>query len=150
MNLTEKMKLREFELAKILGNPPMFEKDRKSVAKALNKKFSEILDGYQSVRVKEPKRYDPYGSLPIVNELIKRKRFTIHPRCTESLRQLGNWRLSKGKLKQTGMCEAVLMIVSELVQVRKVELILKMMEYTAREPSREPALPEPKTGIMGA
>ncbi len=124
-----KMQLRKFEIKKILGNKLMFAKDRKSVARSINKVLRRKMQGYQIVKIKEPMRYDPKGSMLMANNLIRKKKLTVNTKCREVIRQLSNWRLDKGKAKEAGMREGLLIVLSELVKIISFKEVMKNIEY---------------------
>jgi len=127
--MINKMRLREYEIKKILGNKQMFVKDRKSVARSINKVLRKKLENYQLVKIKEAMRYDPKGSMLMANNLIRKKKLTVNVKCKEVIRQLSNWRLDKGKAKEEGMREGLLLIISELVRVISFKEVLKSIDY---------------------
>lgn len=129
--LIEKMHLKTFEVDKIFGNEEMFKKERRSMARVLNKELAKVInfDEFQTVKIRQANRYDPAGSVMFLSQLNIQKRVTVHGRCKESLRQLANWRLEKGKVKQTGMQEALLLILSEVKRQVDVKEIMKFREY---------------------
>lgn len=130
--LNWRMRLKEFKLEKIFGNAKMFAEDgEKSVAKLIKKAFKKSNQD-QIVKIREPRKYDPMGSLTIINRLIKEKKMVVSSQCKEVNRQLSTWRIDKGKPKETGMREGLLMIVSELKRNIPFKEILRRMEYSTK------------------
>lgn len=130
--LAKTMKMTQFELHRLLGNSSMFKEGRRSVAREMNKEFFRIVGHFQTVKIREPAKYDPYGSMTILNEMVKKNLIVIHSKCREIDRQLSTWKLDKGKMKETGMREGLLMIVSELVRNVPLKEIIKSKEYFTR------------------
>ena len=87
------------------------------------------------------------GATLILNKLMDSKKITADPRCIELKKSVVGWRVDKGKFNPTGFREALLMIVSELVQVVPLEEILKMQEYLPYKPPVGVEKPEKKIGI---
>lgn len=123
------MKLEDYELHKMIGNEDMFKEGKRSVARELDNEFYRLNHRFQTIKIREPKKYDPYGSMTILNEMVKKRILTIHPKCRETDRQLSTWRLEKGKMKESGMREGLLLIVSELSKNVPLREIMKSKEY---------------------
>ncbi|HUS90073.1 MAG TPA: hypothetical protein VMW91_12055, partial [Desulfosporosinus sp.] len=93
------------------------------------------------------RRYDPMGSVLILNKLLDSGKITADPRCVELKKSVVGWRTEKGKFNPEGFREALLMIVSELVQVVPLEEILKLREYLPYKPPVGVKEREKKIGI---
>jgi len=127
--LRDIMKMKTYEIHRMIGNAEMFKEGKRSVAREMNNEFFRLVGHWQTIKVREPKKHDPYGSMTILNELVKKRMITIHKKCTEIDRQISTWRLEKGKMKESGMREAILLIVSELVKNVPLREIIKKKEY---------------------
>jgi len=132
--LTQIMQLHKLEFHRFLANDMMFNKGKKSLARLFKLEFRKSITE-QDVRLRLPKRYDAAGSVAIMNEMILRDLFFVHESCKDLNYQMSNWKFLKGKavVDNYGMCECLLMIVSELRQVVSFREILKMHEYTTKE-----------------
>lgn len=139
----DKMRMRQFEVEKIMGNDMMFAEGRRSMMKEINDEFWNLVGHRQSVKIKPPKHYDPIGSLSIINRMIQQDRLRINTTCREMHRQLSSWRLEGGKMKETGMREAILMLCSELRQHIPIEEVLKKMEYVSHLKQADKGVEEP-------
>jgi len=128
-NLKKRMKLDQFEVDRIIGNPRMFAEEKRSPAKEINKALWDLTHYFQTVKVKQPRKYDQYGSVIILNELIRRNKFTVDKKCVHFNRQINSWRLDHGEVREEGMKEGILMIMSELIKIVPFKEILKFKEY---------------------
>ena len=127
--IVKKMHLLEFELDRLIGNEFMFADEKRSVAKEINNKLWDLTHRVQTIKIKHPRKYDPYGSMSILNELVNKNKFTVDNKCKEVHKQLSAWRLDHEKATAEGMRECILMIMSELVKVVPIEVILSRVEY---------------------
>ncbi len=127
--IIEKMRIKKFELDKMLGGSDLFKEGKRSLAKEFNKSFYEFAGRYQTVKIKQSQKFDPYGCSTVLNDLARKKRMTIHTRCKEINIQLSTWRLEKGKLKESGMREGLLLVVAELMKNVPLREIIKHKEY---------------------
>ena len=147
--IVEKMRLKEFGLDRLIGNTDMFAEGKRSTAKEINNRLWDLTNKFQSVKIKEPRKYDPYGSVAIINELIAKGCLVVHTKCREVHKQLVTWRLEHGKATEEGMREGMLMIMSELVKIVPIQEILKRVEYKrVRPPTQKPRIPN-KKGFLG-
>lgn len=129
-DLVNTMHLKEKELDRLIGNPMMFADQKRTVVKEINIPLGFLTQNYATVKIKEPRKYDPYGSIVILNYLNNNTKLIIDPKCVEVKRQLATWRLDHGEAKEEGMREGLLMIASELQRIIPKEEILKYKEYT--------------------
>jgi len=136
--IVKKMHLIEFEVDRLIGNKQMFAEAKRTTAKEINSRLWDLTSKYQNVKIKEPRKYDPYGSMAILNELVSKGKLTIHVNCKEAYKQLSTWRLDNEKATAEGIREGVLMIMSELVKAVPIEKILKYTEYRKiHEPAKD-------------
>jgi len=145
--LNHRMRLANFQFEKFLGNKLMFAEDRKSIARSIKKEFKKI-QTKQTIKIKEPARYDPMGSLVIINRLIKKGKLTVFRRCKEVALQMSTWRLDHGKMKETGMREGLLMIVSELKKSSRIKEIMSKREYKRTPGTVDPNKPTQAAGFL--
>jgi hypothetical protein len=127
--LCDTMRMREYVLDKLMGNDFMFAEGKRTMVKEINGALWKLTQARQNVKIRQQKKFDPHGSLAILNELVESGKIVINIKCKELHQQMSFWRLEKGKLKNEGMREAILMLVSELKQVVPLEEMLKKMEY---------------------
>lgn len=128
--LAMKMNMTTHEVERLMGNDDMHAEERRSLMREVNDKLYDLVGQVQNVKIRRPRKYDPMGSLAVLQELVNRQKITVHTNCRVLHRQMANRRLNKGKLKERGCFEGLLMIVSELKQVVPIEEVLKYMEYT--------------------
>jgi hypothetical protein len=130
--MNNKMRLNKIKLDKMLGNKIMFEDLKKTFQKELNKRFWSYTSMFQTVQIKPARKYDAMGSVAMFINLIKSKQITIDKKCRESYNQFVSWKLERGKLEYTGMREAVLLIISELMNYEPfVKKMMKVPEYSS-------------------
>jgi hypothetical protein len=131
-NIIVKMGLRNYFVDKIFGNKELFSEFKRSVQKEFNRAFETHCPN-QSVKLKEAKKYDPLGSLIVLQRLMELKRITIHPRCKNVYSQFISWKLENKKFDYTGMQEAILLILSELVEWHPFKnIMLRKPEYATK------------------
>lgn len=148
-DIVDKMRLREFGVDRLIGNKDMFADGKRSTAKEINNRLWDLTHQVQSVKIKEPRKYDPYGSVAILNELIAKDCLIVHTKCKEVHKQLVTWRLDHGKATEEGMREGLLMIMSELAKIVPIEEILKHVEYKrVRPPPAKPIKPMGGRGLL--
>ena len=119
--LVSAMHLNEFYFERFLSNDKMRSDGQKSQTAVINKSFAKFVP-HQTIKLREPGAYDPYGSLALANQLIDARRLIVHTDCSGTNYALKEWIVEKGKMKFTGQCENLMMIVSEL---RKKSLVQK-------------------------
>jgi len=143
--LVRKMQMSKVRVDKLYGNKVMFEDFKRTFKKEMDAHFWRKIGSTQFMKIREASRYDPIGSASVLMNLAKMKRMMIDKRCKEAYRQFISWRLEKGKFEQTGMREAILMIISELMSYQPFKTkVMKIKEYSMRiGDSRKP---KPETG----
>lgn len=127
--ISYKMRLKTYSLTKMIANDECFSEGSKDFAKSMKKAFQDDCGQYQFVKLRPPKKYDPYGSVAITNDLIIKKRITVHTNCVNACRELSTWKLEKGYVKETGMRQALLLIVSELEKRISLKEVLSVKSY---------------------
>jgi len=127
--MNAKMRMTSYVVDKLVGNSMMFEDGKRTFAKELNRALYSVSGDVQTVKVREPRRYDSIGSLGMLNQMVQRGMLVIHFRCKELRNQLVTWKLDSGIVSEDGMREGLLMLVSELVQVRPLKELMKRVEY---------------------
>ena len=127
--MNAKMHMTSHVIDKIVGNADMFEEKKRTFAKELNRSLSNLVGDVQTVKVREPRRYDPVGAIGLLNQMVKSGALVIHFRCKELRNQLVTWKLESGVVAEDGYRQGLLMIVSELVQVRPLKELMKRVEY---------------------
>lgn len=131
MNIITKMNLKRYFVDKMFGNSLLFSDNKRTVQKEFNKSFEKYCGEMQSVRLKEAKKYDPLGSLIVLQRLMEQKKITIHSRCKNVYSQFISWKLENKKFEYTGMQEAILLILSELIEWQPFkETMIRKPEYT--------------------
>jgi hypothetical protein len=123
------MRAKTLVVDKIIGNSVMFEDKARTFAKELNNKLADEVGSYQGMKVREAKHYDPYGSVAILNEMVANRKITIHEKCKTAWTELISWRLDSGKMVETGMRQAMMMIVSELLKSVPEDEVLLIKQY---------------------
>ena len=123
------MHLDSFYFEKFLANNNMVEKDKKGLAKVFNAQFIKTVTN-QNIKLREPRRYEEFGSIAVLNDLINNKHLYVHTDCRDTNQELSNWIVGdKGKLQVSGQRENLLMIISELRRDPRFEKKIKMPAY---------------------
>jgi hypothetical protein len=110
------MKLREFAIDKILANDrvmEMVEGTEKNAQRLINGDLRKL--GVRA-RLTGAVRYDQWGSIAQVAQLISQHNLIINDTCIEPLTQFCGWTIDNGRPGQenTGWCEGLCLIVSDL------------------------------------
>ncbi len=113
--IIQRMQLETVTIDRLMGNKVMFGEHKKTFNVELNKKLWDRLSQVQTIKIREPRKYDPIGSVAALIQLNKENNLKIDFSCSETARQFATWKLEKSKFEHTGMQEAILMIVSELM-----------------------------------
>lgn len=128
--IINKMKLTTISIDKMLGNKVMFEDNKRSFQKEINKNFWNKLNHVQTVLIKEPRKYDQFGSVGGLMQLIEAKRIRVDLTCEESMNQFSYWKLENSKFDHSGLQQALLLIISELMNyVPFHQAVQKKPEY---------------------
>lgn len=145
--LASKMNMKKTMVDKLMGNELMFAENKRSLKREYNDALYDQCGRFQYINISEARRYDPMGASAALNELMKLNRITADPRCVELKKAVVGWRVEKGRFKPAGFREALLMIVSELLQIVPLEEIMKMREYLPHIPKVGTKPREKKIGI---
>ena len=125
--LVEVMHLNEFYFEKFLANDKMMSDDR-SMAKVLNREFSKACFR-QQIKLREPKRFDPFGAIGLTNQMIQQGRLVIHEQCADMVADMQTWQVEGGKVKIYGLRESLIMLVSELDQKEVIRPAIMLGGY---------------------
>jgi phage terminase large subunit len=125
--LVQIMRLNEFHFKKFIGNDRMFSEER-SMARVLNKEFPKYCFG-QEVKIRQPKRYDPYGAIATSSQLIRTGRLVVHDSLPEFVSMIQRWQVEQGKIEVDGMMESLAMLISELDQAEVIRPAIVMGGY---------------------
>ena len=129
--IVERMQLESVSIDRLMGNSIMFGDSKKTFGKDLNKLLWDKLSHVQNVKVREPRKYDPIGSVAALMQLNDEGRLKIDVGCENTARQFASWKLEKSKFEHDGMKEAILMIVSELMLYTPFQqAVRKKPDYT--------------------
>lgn len=151
------MHLDEFHFERFLGNKKIMDLDRKALSKVFNAEFVKKVKN-QNIKLREPRRYEEFGSVALMNELVDEKRLYVHEGCGDTNQELSNWAIQPmpkknqstekavGRLIVKGYRENILMILSELRRDPRFEQRVKVPPY-APDYRKAPELGVPSTGI---
>jgi len=106
------MRLESFYFDEFIASKNMFS-DNKSLVRVMNKGFSRQLP-HQSIRLREPRKYDMSGAVAIANQMVNKEKLILHISCSDLALNLQQWVIEKGKVTAVGLQEALLMLISEL------------------------------------
>ena len=110
--LSNIMHLNEFYFEKFLANQKMLS-DEMGMARVINRELAKAVTR-QRVKLREPRRYDPYGAIGLTNQAISQGRLIIHQDCEDMITAMQRWKVEKGKVAVDGLLECLIMLVSEL------------------------------------
>lgn len=113
--IIERMNLRKLTYDRLLGNSMMFDDNKRTFHREINKQFWNKLSYFQTVTVRRPKKYDEFGSLAALMQLQKAKALKIDIMCGETAKQFSLWKLENSRFTYNGMQQAILLILSELM-----------------------------------
>jgi len=129
--LIQKMYLKKYTADRIVGNKIMFQEFKKTFQKELNRRLWAELSSFQTVSIKPPRRYDPVGSLSVLLNMVNSKTIIIEKKCMNTYNQFISWKLERGKVEFSGMREAILLIISELMTYEAfVKKAMMVPEYS--------------------
>jgi len=131
-DIIDRMHLRNVPIRKLLGNNRLMLDEHRTFFKEMNREFYSTLEDFQIVKIKPPKRYDAYGSVSILNQIIMKNKLVIGSNCVKLKEQLMNWTIEQNKIKDEGIKQCLLMIVSELQQIVDIKELLRHSEYKKR------------------
>jgi hypothetical protein len=127
-SVSAKMRLSTHVVDDFFGNDFMFDDRMRTFAREINDAFLKSVK-MQDVKVRMPRRYDVYGSVSVLNDLIQNKRISIHDSCTGIRSSLMNWKIDNGRVLEEGKREGILILVSELSRIIPVKEIIKAIPY---------------------
>jgi len=113
-----KMNLLKVTYDRLLGNKAMFDENKRTFHREINKSFWNKTQHFQTVSVRKPKKYDELGSVGVLTQLIKNKAIKIDINCRETAKQFAQWKIENSKFEATGLQQAILLILSELLGVK--------------------------------
>ncbi len=128
--MSKTMQLNKVSVDKMVGNKMMFTDFKMTVRKEINRSFEQYVHG-QFFKIKEAKKYDPVGSVTVLNRLFRTNSVKIDKRCKHIYQQFVSWKLENQKFECSGMREAILLIISELMTYTPFQQkVMKKPEYT--------------------
>ena len=128
--MVQRMKLREFQCHKIMGNDVMFDvkPHLRTTAQAVRGEFKRVKCG---VNFSQPIRYDQIGAITSGVEMFGLKRIFVDEACKDAARQFAGWIIEKGKPtnEESGYCIALCQILSELKRKKLITKIPPVRDY---------------------
>jgi predicted phage terminase large subunit-like protein len=133
-----RMHVNTHKLKKIVGCDLMFSPEQEAQVRSVNAMFKEECKRRhlnQGVYISKPILYDQIGSIEQANRLFASKRIVVSSDCHEAARQFSNWVIERGKpsVRDSGMCEALCLIVSELRRKKIFVKEPKIRDYHSSE-----------------
>jgi len=128
----QRMNLLRLTADRIMGNKVMFEEHKRSFHRELNQHFWDKVSYLQTIRIREPRKYDQFGSVAALTKLAKSKRLEIDLSCKETIKQFKYWKLENQRFEHSGLQEAILLIMSELM------LYVPFKQVTPKKPEYMP------------
>ncbi len=103
--------LRDGQNVKVYGGASMFKKDKKALFDTLRRERLIVIP---------PTGYEEYGAISLGTKMFKNEQIIVHERCKKAREQINLWSLKNGALETGGFAEALLIILSEVRNRRKL------------------------------
>jgi len=129
--IRERMRMREFQHHKIMGNDVLFAKQPHLMTpgQAIRQEFKRIR---LPVRFSPPVRYDQMGAITSGVQMFGMKKIYVDVSCTDAARQFAGWIIENGKPTdaESGYCIALCQILSELRRKKIIVTVPPVPDYT--------------------